>query len=245
MKKGKETNNLERPKQSFDCILAGFVPFRDLPLANHCRVRTHRALQRSCNALCSAGLVVLAGGLNPIPFRTRPLNPPAPMVLHLKMRESRSLPGLQSTVKIRSNSFVIERQTRPNTSSRTLLLTHSPTTAVRAFVSACVVTAHMRPFCWSRLAPRLAECICRNRDSCSRSCRTRRPRTRRRHAQPAKSETPRKFADEADTRHTSSQITDIPTFAGWSSPVARQAHNLKVVSSNLAPATTSYINRSS
>jgi hypothetical protein len=26
-------------------------------------------------------------------------------------------------------------------------------------------------------------------------------------------------------------------FAGWSSPVARQAHNLKVVSSNLAPAT--------
>ena len=27
------------------------------------------------------------------------------------------------------------------------------------------------------------------------------------------------------------------TVAGWSSPVARQAHNLKVVSSNLAPAT--------
>ena len=29
------------------------------------------------------------------------------------------------------------------------------------------------------------------------------------------------------------------TDAGWSSPVARQAHNLKVVSSNLAPATKS------
>ena len=29
----------------------------------------------------------------------------------------------------------------------------------------------------------------------------------------------------------------IATNAGWSSPVARQAHNLKVVSSNLAPAT--------
>jgi hypothetical protein len=27
--------------------------------------------------------------------------------------------------------------------------------------------------------------------------------------------------------------------AGWSSPVARQAHNLKVASSNLAPATKS------
>jgi hypothetical protein len=30
--------------------------------------------------------------------------------------------------------------------------------------------------------------------------------------------------------------------AGWSSPVARQAHNLKVVSSNLAPA-TNFINK--
>jgi hypothetical protein len=29
--------------------------------------------------------------------------------------------------------------------------------------------------------------------------------------------------------------------AGWSSPVARQAHNLKVVSSNLAPATSSFL----
>src|SRR5271156_2904306 len=30
-----------------------------------------------------------------------------------------------------------------------------------------------------------------------------------------------------------------PTDAGWSSPVARQAHNLKVVGSNPTPATTS------
>jgi hypothetical protein len=29
----------------------------------------------------------------------------------------------------------------------------------------------------------------------------------------------------------------VPLFAGWSSPVARQAHNLKVVGSNPAPAT--------
>lgn len=29
--------------------------------------------------------------------------------------------------------------------------------------------------------------------------------------------------------------------AGWSSPVARQAHNLKVVSSNLAPATNFFL----
>ncbi len=43
-----------------------------------------------------AGLVVMARSLNPIPFRTRPLNSSAPMVLCLKTRESRSPPGLQS-----------------------------------------------------------------------------------------------------------------------------------------------------
>jgi hypothetical protein len=32
-------------------------------------------------------------------------------------------------------------------------------------------------------------------------------------------------------------LSRIARGAGWSSPVARQAHNLKVVSSNLAPAT--------
>ncbi len=31
---------------------------------------------------------------------------------------------------------------------------------------------------------------------------------------------------------------DTIYFAGWSSPVAREAHNLEVVSSNLAPATS-------
>jgi hypothetical protein len=33
------------------------------------------------------------------------------------------------------------------------------------------------------------------------------------------------------------QTASARFIAGWSSPVARQAHNLKVVSSNLAPAT--------
>src|SRR3984885_1179113 len=44
-----------------------------------------------------ADLVVLAGSLNPIPSRTRPLNSPAPMVLSLKAWKSRSLPGLPKT----------------------------------------------------------------------------------------------------------------------------------------------------
>ena len=96
---------------------------------------------------CFAGLVVPAGGPYPIPFRTRPSNPPAPMVLRLKTRESRSLPGLQST--------------KLKTSLQNLLST-SPA-----------------PKRWTKPS------------------------------------------------HP----------AGWSSPVARQAHNLKVVSSNLAPAT--------
>src|ERR1700757_860111 len=47
-----------------------------------------------------AGLVVLAGSLNPIPSRTRPLNFPAPMVLSLKTWKSRSLPGLPRTERL-------------------------------------------------------------------------------------------------------------------------------------------------
>src|ERR1044071_2455841 len=46
-------------------------------------------------------LVVLAGVPHPIPFRTRSLSPPAPMVLCLKAWESRSLPGLQSRLTSR------------------------------------------------------------------------------------------------------------------------------------------------
>ena len=40
-------------------------------------------------------------------------------------------------------------------------------------------------------------------------------------------------------REQSKEESRKSLIAGWSSPVARQAHNLKVVSSNLAPATTS------
>ena len=47
--------------------------------------------------LSFAGLVVLAGEFYPIPFRTRPSKLPAPMVLRLKPRESRSLPVLPRT----------------------------------------------------------------------------------------------------------------------------------------------------
>ena len=42
-----------------------------------------------------AGLVAIARRHHPIPFRTRPLNSSAPMVLSLKAWESRSPPGLR------------------------------------------------------------------------------------------------------------------------------------------------------
>jgi hypothetical protein len=41
-----------------------------------------------------AGLVTMPEVPHPIPYRTRSLSPPGPMVLPLKRRESRSLPGL-------------------------------------------------------------------------------------------------------------------------------------------------------
>ena len=47
--------------------------------------------------LSFAGPVTGARSPNPIPSRTRPLNSSAPMVLCLKTRESRSLPGLPRT----------------------------------------------------------------------------------------------------------------------------------------------------
>ena len=40
-------------------------------------------------------LVIIAKGPHPIPFRTRKLSPSAPMVLCLKIWESRTLPGLK------------------------------------------------------------------------------------------------------------------------------------------------------
>src|SRR5437868_5315694 len=44
-----------------------------------------------------ADLVVIAKEFYPIPFRTRPSKPSASMVLRLKPRESRTLPGLPRT----------------------------------------------------------------------------------------------------------------------------------------------------
>src|SRR4051794_17631656 len=52
-------------------------------------------------------LVVLPGGPHPIPFRTRSLSPPGPMVLRLKARESRSPPGLPNGCEIQTLQFTM------------------------------------------------------------------------------------------------------------------------------------------
>ena len=50
--------------------------------------------QAAGRSLSFADLVVIAKEFYPIPFRTRPSKPSASMVLRLKPRESRTLPGL-------------------------------------------------------------------------------------------------------------------------------------------------------
>jgi hypothetical protein len=67
--------------------------------------------------LSFAGLVVLAGSLNPIPSRTRPLNSPAPMVLSPKAWKSRSLPDLRRTEQSHHDQRIL-RSCPPQSESR-------------------------------------------------------------------------------------------------------------------------------
>ena len=69
----------------------------------------HRQTRRHNDEPGFAGLVALARGANPIPFRTRPSNPSAPMVLCLKARESRSLPGLPNPAHQHENILLPTR----------------------------------------------------------------------------------------------------------------------------------------
>src|SRR5688572_16703522 len=113
---------------------------------------------------------------NPIPSRTRPLNSSAPMVLCLKTRESRSLPGLP-----RTNTSLFTISTHLAAPRRRVCICKPPGLQVRRLPSKPALKAHSLGFGGAKLA-------------------------------------------RVD--------------AGWSSPVARQAHNLKVTGSNPVPATT-------
>jgi hypothetical protein len=65
-----------------------------LPNKNSVAVSYCAPSQDGCSFLPFADLVVIAKEFYPIPFRTRPSKPSASMVLRLKPRESRTLPGL-------------------------------------------------------------------------------------------------------------------------------------------------------
>ena len=73
-----------------------------------------------------AGLVVIAGEFHPIPFRTRPLKPPAPMVLRANTRESRSPPGQPRTDVKESR---LTRNKRPRHPARPFCFSGSPARA--------------------------------------------------------------------------------------------------------------------
>ena len=103
------------------------------------------------------GVVVIARAKHPIPSRTRPLSAVAPMVLHLKVWESRSPPNLERNASLLYDSNNRRAQT--------------------------------------------AQRVRKTKALKKRCCSAKR------------------------------------TVAGWSSPVARQAHNLKVTGSNPVPAT--------
>ena len=127
-----------------------------------------------------ADLVTMAERLNPIPSRTRPLNAPAPMVLHLKVWESRSLPGLRNM--------------------RRVLLFCSDISSLQSSPARENLACQGRPSSWRGVE------------------------------QPARRRSrPKKLLPGMVNAHILG--------AGWSSPVARQAHNLKVVGSNPTPAT--------
>ena len=63
------------------------------------------------------GLVAIAGGKHPVPFRTRQLSPPAPMILcRTAARESRSLPALdipyfKSDTSLINTAFFLKHST--------------------------------------------------------------------------------------------------------------------------------------
>ena len=74
--------------------------------------KTHERFDVSDNDVFSTliffvDLVVLPGGPHPIPFRTRSLSPPGPMVLRLKARESRSPPGLPNGCEVQTLQITI------------------------------------------------------------------------------------------------------------------------------------------
>src|ERR1700712_3288131 len=93
-----------------------------------CRIKVQPARKRWVDFQSFADLVVIAKEFYPIPFRTRPSKPSASMVLRLKPRESRALPGLPRT-EIREPARTIQKS--PAGEIRRGFCVFSPSAAVR------------------------------------------------------------------------------------------------------------------
>ncbi len=119
------------------------------------------------------------------------------MVLRLKTRESRSLPGLlNATHLLKSQTLGTGRYQRPHPK---------------------------RPFAVLKLT---------RHPSRSQSTRVR--------AAPADPQKAKAFEDRQSKNNRALALRSLLINAGWSSPVARQAHNLKAAGSNPAPATRKF-----
>ena len=192
-----------------------------------------------------AGLVVFAERLNPIPSRTRPLNFPAPMVLSLKAWKSRSLPGLPRTRSPQHDDNLRNgrRQWRPFLFSRAALRKRraTPEASAAAFCEIKTSEKPSRGHAPSLLQRRCAFFPTRPFPATATSPLPQPSVFSWFHGRSTKSELLRPShrappllhsARNARAMHRASRFG-----AGWSSPVARQAHNLKVVGSNPTPAT--------
>ncbi len=105
-----------------------------------------------------ADLVVIAREFHTIPFRTRPLKPSASMVLRLKPRESRTLPGLPRAEKKRTTRHHNSKKT-PREKSRGVFLCpkfRGENQSLAACITACLAmkpeTAYTRPKALDRMS---------------------------------------------------------------------------------------------
>src|ERR1700712_1709272 len=80
------------------------------------RASTFSAYKRTqclLKTLVLVDLVAMPEGPHPIPFRTRSLSLPGPMVLRLKSRESRSSPGLPRSTSVKTLHYKPPKTVRP------------------------------------------------------------------------------------------------------------------------------------
>ena len=143
------------------------------------------------------------------------------MVLRLKTRESRSLPGL---LKARTNTRSSARSHKPSTQD---LENHL---LFKLRLSRNNRAALKRPFCFARISRKNAILLTQNAGKSGDFAHAKRWQEWRFCSRKTLDIRPKPNAD-------ATILTDCAGNAGWSSPVARQAHNLKAAGSNPAPAT--------